>query len=65
MIKQGQLKQDNTNIKSTVGNRDLKIRGRRVKTSSENVNEKVNSRSFNLHRDYAKSLALSNVGNYS
>ena len=32
---------------------------------SENVAEKVNSRSFNLHRDYAKSLALSNVGNYS
>ena len=29
---------------------------------SENVAEKVNSRSFNLHRDYSKSLALSNVG---
>ena len=29
---------------------------------SENVSEKVNSRSFNLHRDYFKSLTLSNVG---
>ena len=29
---------------------------------SENVAEKVNSRSFNLHRDYSKSLTLSNVG---
>ena len=29
---------------------------------SENVSEKVNSRSFNLHRDYSKSLTLSNVG---
>ena len=28
----------------------------------ENVAEKVNSRSFNLHRDYLKSLTLSNVG---
>ena len=28
----------------------------------ENVVEKVNSRSFNLHRDYSKSLTLSNVG---
>ena len=28
---------------------------------SENVAEKVNSRSFNLHRDYSKSLTLSNV----
>ena len=28
----------------------------------ENVAEKVNSRSFNLHRDYSKSLTLSNVG---
>ena len=27
----------------------------------ENVVEKVNSRSFNLHRDYSKSLTLSNV----
>ena len=27
----------------------------------ENVAEKVNSRSFNLHRDYLKSLTLSNV----
>ena len=27
----------------------------------ENVTEKVNSRSFNLHRDYSKSLTLSNV----
>ena len=26
------------------------------------VAEKVNSRSFNLHRDYSKSLTLSNVG---
>ena len=30
--------------------------------SSENVAEKVNSHSFNLHRDYSKSLTLSNVG---
>ena len=29
---------------------------------SKNVAEKVNSRSFNLHRDYSKSLTLSNVG---
>ena len=28
----------------------------------ENVPEKVNSRSFNLHRNYSKSLTLSNVG---
>ena len=28
----------------------------------ENVAEKVNSRSFNLHRGYSKSLTLSNVG---
>ena len=28
----------------------------------ENVDEKVNSRSFNLHLDYSKSLTLSNVG---
>ena len=28
----------------------------------ENVGEKVNSRSFNLHNDYSKSLTLSNVG---
>ena len=28
---------------------------------SENVAEKVNSRSFNLHRDYSKSLTLSDV----
>ena len=28
----------------------------------KNVAEKVNSRSFNLHRDYSKSLTLSNVG---
>ena len=28
----------------------------------ENVAEKVNSRSFNLHLDYSKSLTLSNVG---
>ena len=28
----------------------------------ENVAEKVNSRSFNLHRDYSNSLTLSNVG---
>ena len=28
----------------------------------ENVAEKVNSRSFNLHRDYSKSLTLSNGG---
>ena len=27
----------------------------------ENVAEKVNWRSFNLHRDYSKSLTLSNV----
>ena len=31
----------------------------------ENVAEKVNSRSFNLHRDYSKSLTLSNVGELS
>ena len=42
-----------------VFNRDLKIRGRRWQ---ENVAEKVNSRSFNLHRDYSKSLDLSNEG---
>ena len=29
---------------------------------SKTVVEKVNSRSFNLHRDYFKSLTLSNVG---
>ena len=29
---------------------------------SENVPEKVNSRSFNVHRDYSKSLTLSDVG---
>ena len=29
---------------------------------TENVAEKVNSRSFNLQRDYSKSLTLSNVG---
>ena len=29
---------------------------------NENVAEKVNSRFFNLHRDYSKSLTLSNVG---
>ena len=28
----------------------------------ENVAEKVNSRSFNLHSDYSKSLTLANVG---
>ena len=32
---------------------------------SENVAEKVNSRSFNLYRDYSKSLTLSNVGELS
>ena len=31
----------------------------------ENVAEKVNSRSFNLHRGYSKSLTLSNVGELS
>ena len=30
--------------------------------SRENVAEKVNSCSFNLHRDYSKSLTFSNVG---
>ena len=29
---------------------------------SENIPEKVNPCSFNLHRDYSKSLTLSNVG---
>ena len=29
---------------------------------SDSVAEKVNSRSFNLHHDYSKSLTLSNVG---
>ena len=29
---------------------------------SENVAEKVKFRSFNHHRDYSKSLTLSNVG---
>ena len=29
---------------------------------SENVAEKVNSRSVNLHRDYSRSLTLSNAG---
>ena len=28
----------------------------------ENIAEKANSRSFNLHRDYSKSLTLSNIG---
>ena len=28
----------------------------------KNFAEKVNPRSFNLHRDYSKSLTLSNVG---
>ena len=28
----------------------------------ESIAEKVNLRSFNLHRDYSKSLTLSNVG---
>ena len=32
---------------------------------SENVAEKVKLRSFNLHRDYSKSLTLSNVGGSS
>ena len=31
----------------------------------EDVAEKVNSRSFNLHRSYSKSLTLSNVGESS
>ena len=31
----------------------------------ESVAEKENSRSFNLHRDYYKSLTLSNVGDSS
>ena len=31
----------------------------------ENGAEKVNSRSFNLHTDYSKSLTLSNVGESS
>ena len=31
----------------------------------ENVPEKVNSCSFNLHRDYSKSLTFSNVGEAS
>ena len=30
--------------------------------SSENVSEDVNSRSFNLHCNYSKSLTLSKVG---
>ena len=30
--------------------------------SSENVAEKVNSRSFNLYHDYSRSPTLSNVG---
>ena len=29
---------------------------------SENVAEKINSRSFNVHRDYSKSPTLSNAG---
>ena len=33
--------------------------------SGENIAEKVNSRSFNFHRDYSKSLTLSNVGESS
>ena len=33
-----------------------------VGDGSKTVAEKVNSRSFNLHRDYSKSLTLSNVG---
>ena len=33
-----------------------------VGDGSKTVAEKVNSRSFNLHRDYFKSLTLSNVG---
>ena len=31
----------------------------------EDVAEKVNSRSFNLHRSYSKSLTLSNAGESS
>ena len=31
----------------------------------ENFAENVNSRSFNLHRDYSKSLTFSNVGELS
>ena len=33
-----------------------------VSLIQENVPEQVNSRSFNLHSDYSKSLTLSNVG---
>ena len=36
-----------------------------VGDGSKTVAEKVNSRSFNLHRDYSKSLTLSNVGELS
>ena len=39
--------------------RDLKIRGRRRQRKRR---LKVNSRSFNLHRDFSKSLTLWNVG---
>ena len=42
MIKQGQLKQDNTNIKWTVGIGTLRSEDDVWKTSSENVAEKVN-----------------------
>ena len=38
--------------------RDLKIRLRRRRRQQHGVN----SRFFNLHRDYSKSLTLSNVG---
>ena len=36
-----------------------------VGDGSENVAEKGNLRSFNLHCDYSKSLTLSNVGESS
>ena len=40
--------------------RDLKIRLRRRRRRRQQHG--VNSRFFNLHRDYSKSLTLSNVG---
>ena len=46
-------------IQPPVNTRDLNIRRWR---RQRNVAEKVNSRSFNRHRDYFKSLTLSNLG---
>ena len=46
------------------GRRDVTIGTLRSEDGdgSENIAEKVSSRSFNLQRDYSKSLTLSDVG---